>query len=290
MRKIVLFVLLEGFAICLSSSPLEELEMKIFVMVNNYRESLGLKTLEFDERILQQCREHSRAMAALSSEISHEGFETRVKNLQKHISLLSAGENVASNLNTPDPCSSAVTGWINSPHHRENMTKEWDLSAIGISVSPEGKFYFTQIFVLLRDEYADEIFDTEEIEKGIETLFIAYRISSGKEHLARNDTLDFLAGLACRKFGEKPLESGEIFSELNDSIESYFDYEGIVHIVSTNSGLQNPSEEIFEYWLSDGHYRSRMEENYDLFGVGVISTDDGKYIAVMLLVKCRERK
>ncbi len=279
-----------GFALCSSFSPLEDLENRTFFLVNSYRESQGLKTLEFDERILEQCREHSRSMAALSSELSHEGFETRVKNLQKHISLLSAGENVASNMNTPDPCSTAVTGWINSPHHRENMTKEWDVSAIGISVSPEGKFYFTQIFVLLRDEFSDEIFDTQEIEDGIEVLFKEYRISMGKELFTRNDTLDFLAGLTCRNLGENPQESGKIFSELNDSIENYFDFEKIVQITSTNSGLQKPDEEIFEYWLSDGQYRSRLEENFDLFGVGVAATDDGKYIAVLVLVKFRERK
>jgi uncharacterized protein YkwD len=54
------------------------------------------------------------------------------------------GENIAYNYNTPE---AAVTAWLNSPSHKQNIEGDYTNFGISIRVSPEGKSYYTNIFV-----------------------------------------------------------------------------------------------------------------------------------------------
>lgn len=97
-------------------------------------------------KIRQQARLHSRAMAD-DEEISHDGFQERVEILSRAIAYEGAAENVATNMGYQEPATKAVVGWIDSPGHHANILGDYNLTGVGVTVTPLGHYYFTQIFI-----------------------------------------------------------------------------------------------------------------------------------------------
>ena len=61
----------------------------------------------------------------------------------------SIGENIAYNRGYDKPAEFACERWMQSESHRENiLDRRWKEAAIGVSITEEGTFYFTQVFVL----------------------------------------------------------------------------------------------------------------------------------------------
>jgi uncharacterized protein YkwD len=59
------------------------------------------------------------------------------------------GENIAFNRGYDQPVEMAVEKWLESPSHRENLlNKSWIETGVGVAVSPDGSYYFTQVFIL----------------------------------------------------------------------------------------------------------------------------------------------
>jgi uncharacterized protein YkwD len=125
------------------------LEQSIHEQVNQYRQSRNLPPLTLDARISQQARAHSQAMAS-SGDLSHDGFEQRVKAIAREIPYRASAENVAFNQGYSNPGEQAVEGWINSPGHQKNMVGNYDLTGIGVAKNAKGEYYFTQIFIRRR--------------------------------------------------------------------------------------------------------------------------------------------
>lgn len=132
-----------------NTSELEELEIAAHQQVNQYRLSQNLPPLTLNSTISQQARIHSQNMADAQT-LSHQGFEERVKAIAQTIPYRSAAENVAFNYGYSDPVTRAVEGWIDSPGHQKNMVGDFDLAGMGVAVTPEGHYYFTQIFIRSR--------------------------------------------------------------------------------------------------------------------------------------------
>ncbi|GAB4366229.1 MAG: hypothetical protein Kow00121_03460 [Elainellaceae cyanobacterium] len=130
-------------------APLTAIEQEIFDQVNQYRVERGFAALALAPSITEQARQHSQEMAA-SDVLSHDGFEQRVASIGRSIAYRSAAENVAYNQGFADPSGQAVTGWINSPGHLQNIEGTFNLTGVGVFQTPEGKYFFTQIFVLRR--------------------------------------------------------------------------------------------------------------------------------------------
>lgn len=116
--------------------------------VNEYRASLNLAPLEFNALIGEQARIHSQNMAQKAVKFSHDGFETRIIILENNIDYSRAAENVAYNMGYSDPVAEALSGWIKSEGHRNNMEGDFDLTGIGVAKNRAGEYYFTQIFIL----------------------------------------------------------------------------------------------------------------------------------------------
>ena len=128
-----------GLAACGQSTPaVGDLEQDAFDGVNAYRAEQGLPALEWNETIAEVCRGHSRAMADGSVPFGHDGFQDRVTALAETIDWESAAENVHHNFGHDDPARVAVTGWINSPGHEENMVGEYDLTGMGVAEADPG--------------------------------------------------------------------------------------------------------------------------------------------------------
>ncbi|MBW4466110.1 MAG: CAP domain-containing protein [Pegethrix bostrychoides GSE-TBD4-15B] len=129
-----------------SASATAALEKSVFRQINRYRQQQGLAALSTNSSITRQARRHSQDMAN-SGDISHDGFEGRVKTIGKTIRYRSAAENVAYNFGFESPGAQAVTGWLNSPGHLDNIVGNFNLTGIGVAKNSRGEYYFTQIFI-----------------------------------------------------------------------------------------------------------------------------------------------
>jgi uncharacterized protein YkwD len=148
-----------------SSSPLginyteAEVEELIIVLVNDERQRFDRTTLSEDALLTSLAREHSISMVE-NNFFSHErypgerslGYNTSPGTMR--------GENLAKiptrqyipgpYLSLQEVCEWAVSGWMDSPGHKDNILKpSYNKTGVGVSFSDEGDFtylYITQIF------------------------------------------------------------------------------------------------------------------------------------------------
>ncbi len=132
-----------------SDVSLQALEQAIYAQINQYRQQRRLPPLSLDERISQQARSHSQAMAQ-QGQINHDGFGDRLRAINRVIPYSSGAENVAYNQGFADPTTRAVQGWINSTGHRQNIEGSFNMTGIGVAKNSRGEYYFTQIFIRRR--------------------------------------------------------------------------------------------------------------------------------------------
>ena len=126
------------------------LEKELFDLINAERRRMNLQQLEWDAEMLYLAREHSASMAQ-NRFFSHQGLNGGMVDQRARAAGISdwqgIGENITSSLNAADPVAVAIKCWLNSAAHRQNLlSADWSRSGIGVAVSPEGKYYFTQVF------------------------------------------------------------------------------------------------------------------------------------------------
>ncbi len=125
-----------------------QMEQEIFHLINKKRVADSLSPLVWSDVIAEQARKHSVNMANKIVAFSHEGSDLRFKALTKSIpSLRLFGENVAYNQGYSKPAETAVSGWLDSPGHYENIMGDFNLTGVGVEKNSEGKYYLTQLFV-----------------------------------------------------------------------------------------------------------------------------------------------
>jgi uncharacterized protein YkwD len=136
-----------------------EVEALIIVLVNDERQQFDLTTLSEDPLLTSLAREHSTSMAEHNF-FSHERYpgERELSWGQPPGTL--RGENLAKiptrqyvpgpYLSLQEVCEWAVSAWMDSPGHRENILEPcFTETGVGVSFSEEGAFtylYITQIF------------------------------------------------------------------------------------------------------------------------------------------------
>lgn len=123
-----------------------EFEKTILILVNQYRRQHGLASLEINNDISEIARNHSSNMANGLSNWGHDGYEERTKMVATVIRWEEFGENLARNSDR-NSAQKAMTGWINSPLHEDNLIGDFIFTGIGVARSASGEYYFTQIFV-----------------------------------------------------------------------------------------------------------------------------------------------
>lgn len=128
-------------------ASLGSIEQQTCARVNAYRASKGLAGLKWNEAIAEQARLHSRDMASGAAGFGHDGFDARMRELSRSVKWSGVAENVFMLLNLADPAAVAVSGWIDSPGHRQNIEGDYDMTGVGIARADDGALYFTQIFV-----------------------------------------------------------------------------------------------------------------------------------------------
>ena len=127
---------------------LARLERAMVNAVNRYRILKGLNPLMADERVAGQARLHSRNMAADNVPLAHDGADERTVKIGEMIQWKSISENVAFSTQREDLIDFVLDRWIESPGHLKNIEGEYNMTGIGLALSPDGRYFFTQIFVL----------------------------------------------------------------------------------------------------------------------------------------------
>lgn len=127
------------------------LEKKTFELINEQRVSKGLAVLKWNPKIASLARVHSENMARHSF-FSHKGLNGRTIDQRANDYGIrrwkSIGENIAYNKGFSNPCEFSVERWMLSTEHRINLLHQrWKESGIGIAVTEDGKYFFTQIFM-----------------------------------------------------------------------------------------------------------------------------------------------
>lgn len=121
-----------------------EAELKLVTLINNYRTSIGLNTLQVINHISYKSQEHNIYMIDNKS-VSHDYFQQRADNLIEVLGATRVAENIAYNYQTPE---SALSAWLNSPGHKANI--EGDFTHFGVSITIDettGKKYYTNMFI-----------------------------------------------------------------------------------------------------------------------------------------------
>jgi uncharacterized protein YkwD len=156
---------------------ISSVELKVHLLTNEERVRHSLRPLAYDPKLAGVARRHSQDMAELDY-FAHENLrgqsptdradQARYTCRKDYVSYYTIGiaENVfqtwlysssTTSLNglvvsrdymtMEEVASQVVTGWINSPGHRQNILKPtYDREGIGLAVAPDEKVYVTQNF------------------------------------------------------------------------------------------------------------------------------------------------
>ena len=124
-----------------------DVELKLVTLINDYRVSQGLNSLEVINHISFKSEEHNVYMID-NNVVNHDYFQQRSNNLVQVLGAERVGENVAYNFQSAE---SVLRAWLNSPGHKANI--EGDYTHLGISVTVDvntGKKYYTNMFIKKR--------------------------------------------------------------------------------------------------------------------------------------------
>lgn len=131
-----------------ASGDILALEMDAFDGVNAGRTANGPSALIMREDLRAVARAHSEDMVARDffSHVNPDGQDPFDRMASAGITYTAAGENIASN-NFSNPVVTAVSGWMNSPGHLENILREsFTHTGMGVATDGNGKYWFTQVF------------------------------------------------------------------------------------------------------------------------------------------------
>lgn len=128
-----------------------ELERQVFDLINQQRAVNGLSALVWSADAARVARSHSENMANFKF-FSHAGLDgLRVNDRANDFGINnwgSIGENLAYNQGYDNPGAFAVERWMKSPKHRGNiLNNRWQESAVGVAVTADKKYYFTEVFL-----------------------------------------------------------------------------------------------------------------------------------------------
>lgn len=121
-----------------------ETELKLVTLINNYRQSNGLNTLEVVNHISYKSEEHNMYMID-NNVVNHDYFQQRSDNLIQVLGAARVGENIAYNYQTAE---SAFSAWMNSPSHKANLDGDYSHFGIAVTTNTEtGRKYYTNMFM-----------------------------------------------------------------------------------------------------------------------------------------------
>ena len=150
---LVVISLINGLISCSSSTnggPLpavnyrsSSLEGQVFEEVNRFRSSKGLKALTKHSGLSLIAKKHSSEMAS-QDKLDHSGYLKRATQAKSQFKLLSVSENIMAFGESSPTAKKLVQKWIDSPPHRKNMLKNFDVG--GLSLVEKGNVIYGTFF------------------------------------------------------------------------------------------------------------------------------------------------
>jgi len=120
------------------------LENQTMDLINNYRVSIGLNSLQKISYVSLKSEEHDNYMIA-NNVVNHDDFVARSEDIMKVVGAKTVGENIAYNYNTAQ---AAFDAWLASSGHKANIKGDFTHFGISIRTNPtNGAKYYTNIFV-----------------------------------------------------------------------------------------------------------------------------------------------
>lgn len=120
------------------------LENQTMDLINNYRVSIGLNSLQKISYVSLKSEEHDNYMIA-NNVVNHDDFVARSEDIMKVVGAKTVGENIAYNYNTAQ---AAFDAWLASSGHKANIEGDFTHFGISIRTNPaNGAKYYTNIFV-----------------------------------------------------------------------------------------------------------------------------------------------
>lgn len=134
-----------------TAAAIFEIEKYAFQLLNEHRRSEGLSALVWSDDVAKVARLHSRNMASKGF-FSHRGTDGSMVDGRADEQGLgewrAIGENIAFLRGYDDPAKFAVNQWMNSAGHKRNILgDQWTQTGIGLAVTDDGSYYFTQVFL-----------------------------------------------------------------------------------------------------------------------------------------------
>jgi uncharacterized protein YkwD len=118
-------------------------EIKLDELICEYRISIGLNSLDLINHISNKCEEHNNYMI-VNNIVNHAYFQDRSDNIRSVLGASNVSEIVAYNYIQPQ---GVLDAWLKSPSHKEAIEGNFTDFGVSITKSPEGKNYFTIIFI-----------------------------------------------------------------------------------------------------------------------------------------------
>jgi uncharacterized protein YkwD len=119
-------------------------EIQTMDLINNYRVSIGLNSLEKINYISLKSEQHNNYMIT-NNVVNHDDFVARSQDIMNVVGAKTVGENVAYNYSTAQ---AAFDAWLSSPGHKANIEGDFNHFGIAIRINPaNGANYYTNIFV-----------------------------------------------------------------------------------------------------------------------------------------------
>ena len=128
--------------------PLSRFEKEVHEAINDYRDSIGLSRLAWNDDVSEIARSHSVNMADGDVGFGHGGADDRVERVSGILEWESISENVAYSSARSDLADFFLRRWLESSQHRKNIIGRYNTTGVGAALNGNGDVYVTQIFVL----------------------------------------------------------------------------------------------------------------------------------------------
>ena len=256
-----------------------QLENEVHRLVNAHRKSIGLGELVPNSYIRKEAYQHSLNMAEGKVPFSHKGFEERFERLSGFLDITSGAENVANGYNSAQDI---VDGWLLSPGHKKNIEGDFNLTGIGIAKAPNGTYFYTQIFVKSQERPKIVASDFESELLG---LINEHRKGLGLSALKSNDIVKAEAVNYSRQMasGRAPIGPPGYDNPMK-ALLSKMNAVAMTEIIAYN---YYTAKEVFNSWMASTKQRETIEGSFDLTGIGVVQSADGKVFVTQVFLLSR---
>jgi len=258
------------------NADLVSMENEILKLINEHRKSIGKSELVFNDYARKEAYVHSQNMASGKVPFSHKGFDERFNRLSGFLEITTGAENIA---NGPLNAKHIVSGWLASPPHKKNIEDDFNLTGIGIAKAPNGTYFYTQIF--LKSAEKPKVVP-REYEAELLQLINNHRKGLGLPAIKNDEgvhaeALSYSQQMAA---GKVPIGPPSFDNPIKTLLRRY-KASKMVELIGYD--YLKPKD-LFDAWMSSTSQRDIIEGNFNLTGIGVFQSVNGKVFVTQVFL------